>query len=239
MNNNHSIINEFGTSAELIEILGKKNNLKNEIENWCHTLTFSIVYAAQKLKDTYDKKLEEYNKAAKNGDYLYLTPNIKINRDTKRTYLVLRWARLVNGTYLGRPSNPKEWSIREASRAGKLHYSIHDLKPHFYNIDHKMYDLAIQVEEGFRKLRIEYLLLGEAYKLARKLSLPDFQELLISDDIDLSTEDSELKQRYFETLSDDDTRFNALNLPKSVSLLNYTSKDLTEITVDPDEDYIF
>jgi len=176
---------------------------------------------------------------AQNGDYLYLTPNIKITRDTKRTYLVLRWARLVNGSYIGQPSKPKEWSIREIPRAGKIHYSVHDLKPHFYKSDHKMYDLAIQVEEGFRKLRTEYLLIGESYKLARKFTLPDFQELLISEDINLSAEESELKQRYLENLSDVNTRFNTLNLPKSASLLNYTSKDLSEIANHSVEDYIF
>jgi hypothetical protein len=236
MSNKYPVISEFGMSAELTELCGKKRGLKNEIESWCHTLTFSIIYAAQHLKDTYDKHLEDYNNSAKNGNYLYLTPNIKVTTEPKRTYLVLRWARLVNGSYIGQPSKPHQWSVREISRAGKLHYSENDFKPFFYNIDQKMFNLALEIEESFRFLRMQYLLVGDIYKLARKLELSQYQKLLIKENAELNDDEIKLKDYCLKSLCAEAPKFNPLNLPKSISLFDFEVNDLSKLNFEDDED---
>ena len=220
MTSSHPIVSEFGKSDELYELCAKKFGSRLQIETWCKALTYAIIRCAEKAKIDYDHKLVEFNTNADFGCGLFLTPNIKISNEPNRTYVVLRWARIVNGSYLGRPSKSNEWSVREISRAGRTHYSESDFKSVLNDKNMQNLDIILETEHVFRFLRTQYLLVGDLYKLTRKLHLPEFQNLLVKGDDDpLTYEETQQRQTFLDKLSLDSLEFDPLYLPKAVSLL--------------------
>ena len=216
----YPIVSEFGKSAELYELCAKKFGARLQIETWCRALTYSIIRCAEKTKSDYDQKLVEFNANAVYGEGLFLTPNIKITNEPNRTYVVLRWARIVNGTYIGRPSKANEWSVREISRAGRTHYSENDFRSVLNDKNMQNLDIILETEHIFRFLRIQYLLVGDLYKLTRKLNLPEFQNLLVKgDDSPLTYEETQKRQALIDKLSLVPLEFDPLNLPKAISLI--------------------
>jgi hypothetical protein len=105
------------------------------------------------------------------------------------------------------------------------HYSESDFKAVLNDKNMQCLDTILETEHIFRFLRIQYLLVGDLYKLARKLSLPEFQNLLVKgEDTPLTYEESQQRQSLIDQLSADSLGFDPLYLSKAISLIKPAPK---------------